>query len=183
MWPPSARISSALTFARATTSSNTNRRRGRACPVRLQRAGLQASRLAPTAANSANAVGAPFESPQFRGRERCRGWRSVGLVVLRWGNAMNDRDHTQRPKQLRMGCVATALAATLVAGPTYAAEGNGGNGDEESDDVETLVVTGTRLERQISGAPVHVITREDRRRGASPRSRTPCARCRRTSAM
>ena len=74
---------------------------------------------------------------------------------------MNDRDHMQPPKQRRIGCVAAALAAFLVAGPTYAAEANDGNGDDETDDVETLVVTGTRLDRQISGAPVHVITREE----------------------
>ena len=53
------------------------------------------------------------------------------------------------------------LAALLVAGPLAAAEENGDNGDAEADDVETLVVTGTRLSRQISGAPIHVMTRED----------------------
>ncbi|MDE0421616.1 MAG: DUF255 domain-containing protein [Gammaproteobacteria bacterium] len=37
---------------------------------------------------------------------------------------MNDRDRTQRPKRLRIGGVATALAAVLVVGPTYAAEAN-----------------------------------------------------------
>ena len=56
--------------------------------------------------------------------------------------------------------LATALAAVSVAAPT-AAEENGDNGDAATDEVETLVVTGTRLSRRISGAPIHVITREE----------------------
>ncbi|MDE0035974.1 MAG: TonB-dependent receptor plug domain-containing protein [Gammaproteobacteria bacterium] len=46
-------------------------------------------------------------------------------------------------------------------GTDLCCRGERGNGDDETDDVETLVVTGTRLDRQISGAPVHVITREE----------------------
>ena len=74
---------------------------------------------------------------------------------------MNEQDLAQRAKHPRVGRAVAVLAALLVAGPVAAAEENGDNGDAEADDVETLVVTGTRLSRQISGAPIHVMTRED----------------------
>ena len=75
--------------------------------------------------------------------------------------AMTDRDQTRQRRRPGIDRVVTALAAILVAGPTVAAEQDDGEGDAARDEVETLVVTGTRLSRQISGAPIHVITREE----------------------